>query len=490
MSSSEESSINGADEHLQISIADADNSTGMISTTTNPVASALDLLEKSEKPAAITMQIPSTGTADDTVAMTSSSSSSGDSYSDEESSSDDNESLHEGNSNPISDVQEPPRKENQPPDHSPCCSISSVLQRWVFLMDFLRKFITRSVLCITNHAANNPYSYAIGIPLLSLGLLGTGFATNFDMTVAAHDSLTGKTSIIRNRKDWVDNVSGFPSPPLSIRMMLHAQGVSVLTQQAVQHAFQVVHRVETTPGYDIVCTDELSKKHYNQKHTGYVGGFSSKCHIRGMTMLWNNSPVIMAEQVTSNDDVISAVTVAKFPDGSDVDIREIMGRPSLHEGKIIAAESLLLEFIIPSAHAKSASLETAVLESLVQLQKEWSNDPSTRIDLEVFTYLSLEQESTRAVMKDIPLIAIVFVVMALFTCAVFSSKDTSNGTGKSDYSSSSHVLLGLGAVICIVLSLASSYGILYIIGTPLVIFVLRNILKQSRLWLFLIYLLF
>lgn len=480
MNSTKDSLVNGAGDNLHINIADVENSTGEISTTT-PVVGALDLLEKSEKPAAITMQIPSTGTADDTIAMTSSSCNSGDSSSDEESHSGNNESLNEGSSKPLSDAQESPRKENRPLGRAHCCSVSNVVQRWVFLMDFLRKCITRGVLCITNHAAKNPYSYAIGIPLLSLGLLGTGFATNFDMTVAAHDSLTGKTSIIRDRKDWVDHISGFPSPPLSIRMMLHAQGISVLTHEAVRHAFQVVHKVETTPGYDTICTDELSKKHYNQKHTGYVGGFSSKCHIRGVTMLWNNSRDIMEDQVNSNDDVTSAVTVTKFPDGSDMDIREIMGKASLREGDVIAAESLLLEFIIPSAHAKSASLETAVLERLIQLRNEWSNDLSTSIELEVFTYLSLEQESTRAVMKDIPLIAIVFVVMALFTCAVFSSRDTSNGIGKFEYASTSHTLLGLGAVVCIVLSLASSYGILYIIGMSLVIFALRNLLKQSRL---------
>ena len=429
------------------STADVENS--MAITPEASPATALDLLGKCDKPNPIAFHTPSASTVDDTVMMTGSD----DASCDEECSSDEGQEPEEAN---------PSKKEQRSARLHYCCN-SVVVRRWVDLMDELRNCITRAVLCITNHAARNPYSYVIGISLLSFGLLGTGFATNFDMTVVADESYTGKNSIIREQKEWVDHISGFPSPPLSIRMMIHAQGASVLTQEGVRHAFQVVQDVHTTPEYDAVCSDELSQKHYNKRHRAYVGGYSSTCNIRGVTMLWNNSQTVMEGEVLSDADVQLAVAAKKFPDGSDMDSREIMSRPTHRNGVIVGAESLLMEFMIPSDHTKSADLETAVLERLLQLREDWS-DHSSQFDLEIFTYSSLEKETTRAVMKDLPLIAVVFVIMALFTCAVFSSKTGSTGDGKSNYSSSSHMLLGLGAVVCIVLSLATSYGILYIIG--------------------------
>jgi len=125
-----------------------------------------------------------------------------------------------------------------------------------------------------------------------------------------------------------------------------------------------------------------------------------------------------------------------------------------------------MEFMIPATHENASVLEGIVLDRLLELRKQWTTEtPSGENDdkfaLEVFIVSYLEKETTRAVMKDLPLTAIVFVIMAVFTCVVFSS----NGSAKnSQTASSSHYLLGVGAVLCVGLSLATSYGLGYIIG--------------------------
>jgi uncharacterized BrkB/YihY/UPF0761 family membrane protein len=61
---------------------------------------------------------------------------------------------------------------------------------------------------------------------------------------------------------------------------------------------------------------------------------------------------------------------------------------------------------------------------------------------------------TRAIVDDIPLVPIVFVVMAIFTSLVFWKKDKVQ----------SRSLLGFGAVVTVLLSIISGYGLQFLIG--------------------------
>jgi uncharacterized BrkB/YihY/UPF0761 family membrane protein len=61
---------------------------------------------------------------------------------------------------------------------------------------------------------------------------------------------------------------------------------------------------------------------------------------------------------------------------------------------------------------------------------------------------------TRAIVDDIPLVFIVFVVMGIFTSLVFWKKDKVQ----------SRSLLGFGAVVTVLLSIMSGYGLQFVIG--------------------------
>ena len=63
----------------------------------------------------------------------------------------------------------------------------------------------------------------------------------------------------------------------------------------------------------------------------------------------------------------------------------------------------------------------------------------------------------RAIVEDIPLIPIVFIIMSVFTALVFFKRDKVQ----------SRSLLGFGAVVAVLLSLLSGYGLLFTLVLPL-----------------------
>lgn len=63
---------------------------------------------------------------------------------------------------------------------------------------------------------------------------------------------------------------------------------------------------------------------------------------------------------------------------------------------------------------------------------------------------------TRAIVKDIPLVPIVFIIMSIFTCAIFFKRDKVR----------SRSLLGFAAVLSVLLSILTGYGMVFIIGIP------------------------
>jgi uncharacterized BrkB/YihY/UPF0761 family membrane protein len=61
----------------------------------------------------------------------------------------------------------------------------------------------------------------------------------------------------------------------------------------------------------------------------------------------------------------------------------------------------------------------------------------------------------RAIVNDIPLVPIVFVVMSIFTGAIFWKRDKIRSRSP----------MGFGGVLAVILSILSGYGLLFLIGT-------------------------
>jgi hypothetical protein len=324
---------------------------------------------------------------------------------------------------------------------------------WNLSMDRFRGIVRRCILVVARHAAVHPYIYAIGIALFSFGIMGIGLATNFDMNMEPHDYVTPRKSVIREQRPWVHE--NFPPWPRSLRVLIHKGGDNMLTTEGVLRAFEVVETIDSVEGYQIFCEKSMAVNNF---------GSSGECHQRGITSFWNNSRAVFEAGVNSTVDVILAVASDKFPDGSTVDPAEIMGHVSYHYETIVSAKSLLMEMLIPATAESALSRSVDALAALMALRNEWHEDSTSPYEMELYlTNYSVEEESFQTVIKDLPLIPLVFVIMFLFTCLIFS---TSYPPGEKKFKQ--RIFLGIGANVTVLLSLVTSYGMLFIIGKAFV----------------------
>jgi len=350
--------------------------------------------------------------------------------------------------------------------------LSAIRKRWHSLMDIPRGCIAYFVLHASRHAASHPVGYIVGILILSFVVLLIGLLTNFDMNTESSVGYTPFHSVINEQKDWILEESNFPPKPHSIRILIHKEGASVASRDGVLKAFEVIRAVEVTQGYQELCDTSLE--------TNEVG-YSGLCQIRGVPLFWNNTLEIFEESVLSDTDLLLAISAKEYPDTSTVEPMEIMGHIAYHRDTyVIAAESFLMEILIPKPADDSKGIAVDVLGSLLDLKNEWidlsGKNESSNFGLEVyFTDYSLEAESLRAVFKDLPLIPAVFVIMTIFTCLVFSFSHKPDGNGKCKQ----RLMLGFGAVATVCLSMAFSYGILYIIGTCFVVIKVPCVVTMS-----------
>lgn len=377
------------------------------------------------------------------------------------------------------------KKDNQKSSSSlggGCGCFSTIRRRWVTLMDYTRDWITLGVVTLAKSAARNPKSCIAIVTFISVLLIGVGLLTNFDMNVSSWEQMTPVNSVQRTQKQWIVNESGFPVQPYSMRIMIHADGHNVLSRQGIWHVYEVLDKVTTSiPRYEEYCTEaELLAE-----ETG--GGYYSLCGIRAVTLLWNNSLTIAQEELLSETDVILAVNADKYPNGGDVDVREIMGQMTVHYDTVVEAQSFIMEVLVPGTvgdGSEGKQIATQALHSVLDLRQQWLDQPqglmkernvTTNLVTETPTYRievmltdhSIEEEMLRAAFKDIPLVPAVFVIMAIFTCIVFST------TRKQDQDDENHaceqrILLGVGAVFTVLLSLVSAYGLLWACGTYIV----------------------
>jgi Patched family len=311
---------------------------------------------------------------------------------------------------------------------------------WVRFMNYVRLFITEGMVTISSVAARNPKRTVWGVTLLSFFLAGVGYATNFSMDIAADAMYSTFTSRIREHQSWAQTQSGFPAAPRNLRMIMHSDNGSVLTKKAVERAFKVIDTVRQTPGYAEACV-ESDFKDADGIHT---------CNIRSVAMLWNNSLDLFREMAATDVDVRFQVNKKVYPDGSPVDVLEVMGKAEFRGKKIIDAKAFFFDVPLPT---NAVSFEAEALANLLDLRDEWEKSTNP-LRLEVLAYSTLESETLRSVLKDVPLVPIVFACMSCFTCFVFARRDPVR----------SRSLLGLGAVIAVFLSLVSGYGIMFIIG--------------------------
>lgn len=294
---------------------------------------------------------------------------------------------------------------------------------------------------ISGFSARNPVLVITGVIFLSFLLLIVGYNTNFELQVSENRLWAPTKSLSYQHGEMRSALPGFKEPSGSVFLVFHAEGENILEKEKISRVFSALDLVRSLPPYEETCQN--------------VGADEYPCRIYGITNFWNNSASVFRDVVSSNEKLRKDVSAPIFPNRIPASVDYLMGYSERDPGNhtVTSAQSAyvtLLHTGIPG------NWEIEAEKRLLALRERWRNEKGNTLRVEVQTSGSLGREFTRAIEKDIPLVPLVFVVMSLFTASVFVKRDPVQ----------SRAGLGFAAVVAILLSIASGFGLLFCIGVP------------------------
>jgi Niemann-Pick C1 protein len=175
-----------------------------------------------------------------------------------------------------------------------------------------------------------------------------------------------------------------------------------------------------------------------------------------VTSFWNDTKSVFTDNIQSDGEAIAALSMLTYPDGTPVESEAVFGKARKDENlTLTSVVSYLISINLPET-SQSEDFETPAIENIKALSATWAAEAGNPFRLELFAVRSFSDEFTRAIVTDIPLVPIVFVIMSIFTCVVFFQFDWVF----------SRSLLGFGAVVSVLLAIMSGYGLLFIFGIP------------------------
>jgi Niemann-Pick C1 protein len=264
-----------------------------------------------------------------------------------------------------------------------------------------------------------------------------------------YDEGTPTKSYAVKSMNWLNDKSGFPIAPRTTVFIFHADGdfTKVLTKDFIRKSFAPLDAVRNLPDYKTICARFLTADQ------------TTICDITGITQFWNHSVSIFDATVQTDQDVLDALAQDFFPDGTPVALNALVGNLRYDDqNNIIGAQSFTVIMDFPEDGDDSTVMEDfeeKVLDKIFAVQKELERDEDT-FRFESIVDRSFPDEFDRAIINDIPLVPIVFVIMGMFTSAIFYKKDRVQ----------SRTTLGFMAVVSILLSILAGYGLMFVCGVP------------------------
>ena len=316
-------------------------------------------------------------------------------------------------------------------------------QRWTKFIKAVTFPILEGIQKLTRASALNPKITISTVVLISVGVLVIGLFTGFELVTDEGLLWTPTGSYPSVHSKWIDEKSGFPIESRDMVFVFHAGGANdILTKENGMKIFQVIDAITTLPDYDAVCARDAS----------------GTCPKSGVTKFWNHSSSIFETSVASDQDYIEQISILTYPDdGTPVSVDDIFGNaqrdPS--SGLLTSAQSYVVTIQFPEDAdgdtVSSEEFESKALDVVFDFQEQWKNEA---FKVETFAERSFSDEFERAIVSDIPLVPIVFVLMGIFTCIIFFKRDKVQ----------SRSLLGFMSVVSIFLSIMAGYGLMFVCG--------------------------
>ena len=276
---------------------------------------------------------------------------------------------------------------------------------WTHAVLMIRKPIMFFVHTITSTAASRPKLTICLTALISLLLAVTGLFTNFTLITDEYSLWTPNGSKVVEHRDWIDDVSGFPTEPRPLNLAIHADGMNVLnenTKSNIERAFQVIDTIRGLDGYDALCaqSDYIDEQ-------GKV-----TCQIHGVTKFWNHTADLFQADIETSEDALNVISGSWYPDLTPVIEDDTFGMPQRdpsripvtgfntsglperydQQGMLTSATMFLFRFEFPDVD-EAPDFEKEVLDELLDgIRKDWSREQGNVLRLEFDAVRSFEDE--------------------------------------------------------------------------------------------------
>ena len=384
--------------------------------------------------------------------------------------SDGQENAATSTSNPCKQRQRQTVRRNNPPVNPPWTRLT---ETWI------HQKIPEAITAVALTAARRPRLCLLLMAACSLAVLTLGLLTNFTLNIEEFEVFAPFGVRPRTHQRWISEQSGFDQPNHLLAVFVHDHGDNVLTLHALRRSMDAYEAVQSLPNYKTLCSSGQYDNDNNTTTTTTTTTAARYCRVSSPLRFWNFSRQLMEDSITSEQDILDKLSQETYPDGTPVDLEAILGNPQYNNSPtnnnnnsnsnssksnqqqllLTMAQGLTTAFSLPHVEDLTAELESDALEAIFPLQQQQqdnNNNANDFLSLEVLSKRSYPDEFMRAIVKDLPLIPLVFLVMAMFTCSILYRRDKIH----------SRMLLGIGAVVTIVMSLMTGYGLMFLCGVP------------------------
>lgn len=370
----------------------------------------------------------------------------------------------------------------------------------------LQQFLTDRVAV---PAARRPVWTLCAIVAMALACVLAGLGTNFRIEnreqhlwsprgsrPERHHAWIQQNQFVSQKEDFLPNNETATSNGNSNRddivdapfvvVIVHADGRNVVTRDGMARNLEAIGRAQSAAGYREHCaahgdppcpTADLALVCY---FYGVPIGpdATNVCPVASVSAFWFHNATVYEANVANDLQLQQTLSLDVFPGEEGVfDISDFVGYgvyenvtvPSANNETIstttqellVSAKSYLSVLSLPGLDYErdndDPALERRVRDQLLRLQSEWESDAGNVYRVELYSERSFEDEFTRGVYKDLPLMPFVGILMSAFTALVFYKRG--------DWLHS-QTLLGVGAVGCVFMSICTGYGILFLAGLP------------------------
>lgn len=330
------------------------------------------------------------------------------------------------------------------------------------MAEWLHVNIVKVIQAVARLSVHQARCILLLIPILSVSLFCLGLFTNFYLEADRVKLWTPESSPVIENSQWIETESGFPSKTYPIHILLHANGGNVITVGAVDVLFQALNTFQSTDGYESLCGGDTAGQQNTTDAPGFTTSSSNgqECTLLGVTNFFNDDHSVYRQEVNTIQDLIMAISVVPFfPNGKIVQRDRIFGyRVESDDGRnlVLGAQLLKMRLGLPES-AETRTFEKRAIRNLLDFRNELGEEPTNPFHVEVLSLDSYTNETERALFNDLPLIPVMVVIMFAFSCMVYYRKDQVQ---------SSCLFLGIGAVLTVVFSLLTSFGLLFLVGVP------------------------